>query len=72
MDGSNSYQNIIFPRSFTNTSYKILCTDYDSSATTSYTDIRTITVASKYNTNTGTRIVASEAIGGYYWFAIGY
>ena len=67
------YVNINLPTSFTNTNYKVIVTDYNSSWTTSFGDI---VVYSTAETNTSTsrfRVVSnSNVAGGFYWFTIGY
>ena len=67
------YVNINLPTSFTNTNYKVIITDFNSSWTTSFGDI---VVYSTAETNTSTsrfRVVSnSNVAGGFYWFTIGY
>lgn len=67
------YVNINLPTSFTNTNYKVIITDFNSSWTTSFGDIVVYSTANIYTTKSKFRVVSnSEKAGGFYWFAIGY
>ena len=68
-----TYVNINLPTSFTNTNYKVIITDFNTSWTTSFGDIVVYSTADRYTTTSRFRVVSnSNGAGGFYWFAIGY
>ena len=67
------YVNINLPTSFTNTNYKVMVADYNSSWTISFGSVVVYSTAETYTTTSRFRVVSnSNAAGGFYWFAIGY
>lgn len=73
MSGNNNYQNLTFPTNFTNTDYKVICTDFNASIDTELHITTSFCIAGSYITTTSTRICSNrQGIGGFYWVAIGY
>ena len=67
------YENITFPISFSNTSYKLVCLDYNTTATTESSTNTNMSEASKYRKISGTRMVFQNPnIGAVEYIVIGY
>ena len=73
MPNTRKYFDITFPRAFSNTSYKLVCLDYNTTATTESTTNTNMSEASRYRSNSGTRMVFQNAnIGAVQYIVIGY
>ena len=70
---TRKYFDITFPRVFSNTSYKIVCLDYNTIATTESSTNTNMNEASKYRKISGTRMIFQDAnIGAVQYIVIGY
>lgn len=67
------YFDITFPIAFSNESYKLVCLDYNTTATTESSTNTNMSEASKYRSTKGTRMVfQNENIGAVQYIVIGY
>lgn len=70
---TRKYFDITFSRAFSNTSYKIVCLDYNITATTESSTNTNMSEASKYRKISGTRMLfQNENIGAVQYIVIGY
>lgn len=70
---TRQYEDITFPISFSNTSYKLVCLDYNTTATTESSTNTNMSEASKYRKISGTRMAfQNQNIGAVEYIVIGY